>query len=402
MVVGFILLNQFAVSSFSLGELFKPLEYIDISQIYDRYAVFIDLVIYLLIFIGLAQITLGQRFNGKGGKAITIGIGFTLSISLALAERVLAFSIRSFGPIAAGIFLALLGIMIYRLIKHFGAGFAVSGSLAYIIVFLSVIAAVPGFFSWINLTMPILNLILVIGLFVASYQIISHLFRHKGITGSLGHKLEEMKGNSNTVTNSFNGSEKFQKEQIEPITKKAFKSSNQMQKELLDILNYIEKYGQMPGARKLIKEQIDRILPEQIELMEQLKKLQILHKRVLSFDLSLYSKQAQVKFKELSKNEKELFKKELSDLYTKLRVEKQLQELEQKIQLYHQSMKAFLQQACVCLIRGEVINAKNLIQKAISLEKGSSSIIEKLAILEKQISEHTKNEINLEKLTKAV
>ena len=401
MLAGFILSTQLSTSPGSLGALFKPLEYIDISGLYDRYAVFIDLAIYLLIFVGLAQLTLGQRFSGHGGKAVTIGIGLTLALSLAIAEKFLGFSIRSFGPIAAGIFLAVLGMMIYRLIKHFGAGFAVSGSLAYIIVLLSVIAAVPGFFSWINDAMPIINLGLLAGFFIACYNIIAHLLHHKSISERFGRKLKEVAKNSNDITSSLNRSEKFQKDEIKPITQRAFKSSNQILNELLEILKSIERYAQIPEARKVIKEQIDRILPEQIELMEQLKKLQILHKRVLSFDLSLYSNQSQMRLRELSDTGKAMIKQESINLYTKLGVEKQLQEFEQRIQSYQASIKSCLQQASVYLMSGDIIRTKEFIQKAISLEKGTSSIIEKLAVLEKQILEHTKKEIALERHTAA-
>lgn len=399
MLAGFILSTQLSTSSGSLGALFRPLEYIDISALYDRYSIMIDLVIYLLIFVGLAQFTLGQRFKGRGGKAITIGIGLTLALSLAIAEKFLGFSIRSFGPIAAGIFLAVLGLMLYRLIKHFGAGFAVSCSLAYIIVLLSVIATVPGFFKWVNDAMPILNLILLIGFFIACYNIISHLFRNTSISERFGRKLKEVTKNSNDVTSSLNKSENFQKDQIKPITNKAFKSSNQVLNELLEILRSIEKYAQLPEARKIIKEQIDRILPEQLELTEQLKRLQILHNKVLSSDLSIYSNQTQARFRELSENEKALFKEENLALYAKLGVEKQLQDLEQRIKSYQGGIKACLQQASSCLISGDIIKTREFIQKAISLEKGTVSIIEKLTILEKHILEHSRKEVSLERHT---
>ena len=41
----------------SLGEILRPLEYLDVAQIYDRYAIIIDLVVYLMVFVGLAQVT---------------------------------------------------------------------------------------------------------------------------------------------------------------------------------------------------------------------------------------------------------------------------------------------------------------------------------------------------------
>ena len=103
----------------------RPLEYLDISKLYESYTVFIDFAIYLMVFVGISQITLGSRFQGKGGKAITIAIGISLALSLAISEKYLGFSLRSLGPIAVGIFLAILSVMIYRLIKQLGGDFAV-------------------------------------------------------------------------------------------------------------------------------------------------------------------------------------------------------------------------------------------------------------------------------------
>ena len=385
----------------SLGEILKPLEYIDVSQIYYRYAIIIDLVVYLMVFVGLAQVTLGNKFQGRGGKAITIAIGVSLAISMAIAERAFGFSLGSFGPIAVGLFLAILGVMIYRLIKHLGAGFAVSGSMAYVIIILFLTATMPGFFAWINQNIPLLNLGLVIGFIWALYNLISHLFKHKGLSQKLAKKFKDIKAESNEDISKLTNSKSFQRSQIKPITKQAFKTSNQILNELAEILKSIEKYGHMPEARAEIKKQIDRILPEQMELMETIKTLQNRHGRILAFDMGIYSQEFQNRYRELSGPEKAAMKKELEDEYIKLGIEKQLPVLERQIEDYHIGIRNHLIQASSFLMARDIENAKALIKKAINLEQQTKLILDRLRNLEKQIFRHTKRELKMEKELKA-
>ena len=55
----------------------------------------IDAIIAFLIFFGVAKVTLGKRFEGRGGRAIIIGIGLALSTGFLLMEKTLNFSLRS-------------------------------------------------------------------------------------------------------------------------------------------------------------------------------------------------------------------------------------------------------------------------------------------------------------------
>ena len=56
-----------------------------IHTVYRKFDVLIDAAIYLVIFLGLAQATIGRKFEyKKGGRAITIGIGIVLAFGLAL------------------------------------------------------------------------------------------------------------------------------------------------------------------------------------------------------------------------------------------------------------------------------------------------------------------------------
>jgi len=351
-----------------LQEGLRPLEYLDISQLYSRYSVFIDFAIYLMVFVGISQLTLGNRFQGRGGKAIAIAIGVSLALSLAVTEKYLGFSIKSLGPIAVAIFLAILSVMIYRLIKQLGGSFAVSGSLAYIIILLFLTATMPGFFAWINRNTPLLGLGLIIGFFWASYNVVSHLFRRKKLSQELGEKFDKVKTEAKGEIDNLDRSKRFQKANVRRITKRAKKASREILEDLEEILKAIDKYGHLPEVGPMIKEQIDKVMPEQLELVDFLTRLQNLHKRLLSFDTSLYSHELQTRYRNLTGPERAMLKKELEDEYQKLGIERQLLDLEGKAHGYLADMKNVLAQAGQEMVSGNPEGAKASIRGAIALD----------------------------------
>ena len=158
---------------FSLEDLFRPFEFLDIAEMYDHYSGIVDLFIYLLIFTGTAQVTLGRRFAGRGARAISAGTGISLALAMVMAEEKFGFSIKSFGPVAAGILVLLLGVMIYRLFHYIGMVRPGSWSVAYVTIFIAMHAVAPQFFTWIDETLPIINVVAVIALVLAVIGVIS-------------------------------------------------------------------------------------------------------------------------------------------------------------------------------------------------------------------------------------
>ena len=72
------------MATFTFEELLKPFEYLDISSLYNNYSFIIDAIIAFLIFFGVAKVTLGKRFEGRGGKAIIIGISSNPGITVVV------------------------------------------------------------------------------------------------------------------------------------------------------------------------------------------------------------------------------------------------------------------------------------------------------------------------------
>lgn len=133
-------------------------------QVYTKYFVFIDAAIYLIIFLGLTQISLKRLWQGRDKKAMKtmmIGISLVLALSLALFEAQQGFNISSFGPLAAIILMALLGYTLWGGLKELDVGDPMKRAAgAYIVVYYSMIAVVPSAMNWINENVPIVAAIL--------------------------------------------------------------------------------------------------------------------------------------------------------------------------------------------------------------------------------------------------
>jgi len=132
------------------------------DEVYTKFSFFIDTVIYLIIFLGLAKFALGKRF-GKEGRAVVVGVGIVLALSLSLFSARAGFNIASFGPVAAIILMALMGYSVWVGIKSLeieGVDNLTLAAIAYLLVYFGVLMAVPGAAAWINERVPVIGALL--------------------------------------------------------------------------------------------------------------------------------------------------------------------------------------------------------------------------------------------------
>ena len=116
-----------------INQILEPFREIDIASTYQTNYLFIDFVIYLLIFVGLSKFVFSKRFSGNGGKAISVGVGLILSLSMSIFSYTTGFSIGSFGPIAAIILMLLVGMLLFGFIRQIGGNTVNSGIGAFIV-----------------------------------------------------------------------------------------------------------------------------------------------------------------------------------------------------------------------------------------------------------------------------
>jgi len=129
-----------------------------VVDLLQKYGVFIEFVLYAILFIGISEASLGrvQTFQGRGGKAVISVVGIALAISLAWFGEKNNFHIYNFGPLAGVLLVFIIFMAVYALIKgmigedNFGwqdRGFAVCLAIVCCISF--VIALFKELAEWI-------------------------------------------------------------------------------------------------------------------------------------------------------------------------------------------------------------------------------------------------------------
>lgn len=164
--------------------LLDPLQGIDFGSFYqDNYA-FIDGIIYLLIFIGLARFAFG-RIYGKGSqssKAVTIGVGLALAFAASFFELQTGFNLGVLGPYAALIILLIMLFLLFELFKSVSEDSTLSAAIAILLGYGLLRTALSPLWNWIEQT-PTLKGIVHLAALTAVIVIIIKLF---GMFGSKG------------------------------------------------------------------------------------------------------------------------------------------------------------------------------------------------------------------------
>ena len=164
-----------AFASNILDRLFEPFFGWNIAGTYQSASQFIDFVLYLIFFISVTRFALAKRFDAKTQKPITIIVGIVLAIGMSVFGRRWGFSIGDLAPLAGLLFLVVLGMMFFKLIKDMGDSVPGAGAFAFLLIFFSMTAIVPSFYSWIIQKIPFLEALLSIGVLLAVFVAIKEM-----------------------------------------------------------------------------------------------------------------------------------------------------------------------------------------------------------------------------------
>lgn len=108
---------------------------INILDFYNQYGSYIDMVLFLLIFLGVSRGVFGQHFK-EGNKTVYVGIGLFLSFALLLYEESAGFHLlTAFGPAVFILFLIIVLYLVFKFIYSSGkAGIFVIG-VTYLVLY---------------------------------------------------------------------------------------------------------------------------------------------------------------------------------------------------------------------------------------------------------------------------
>ena len=348
---------------------------------------------------GYLKSPLENVLRHRGGKAVVVAIGLVLAIGLAISETYIGFNLRSFGPLAAAIFIFLVGFVIFLGIKSAGMESIGAASITLVLTYFSIRSVSPSFFDWMisNKYLSWLHSVILIAVFISVYKIFRLFFSKK--EESKEPKSDRFFKNVVSKPNDFishlkeeKDEKTFIKKKLEKITDEAGKDSNQMIKDLIEIKKNVQEFGNTDKGRELISKKVATIIPKERLVHLRIQALREMVKRISNFDIHNFEN-LQSEYKALSKSEKNKLEKQLNDEWQKLDSEKQLHKLEEVIKKYDQSFIHNLELFIVSLRSNKIKAAIEQIDEAIKNEKNLFTTFQQMVRIEKQLEHFTKKEI---------
>ncbi|GEM_PF-2884453 len=174
-----------ATSALSLNYVFNPFQGLDIAGFYQRYYQFIDAIIYLMLFISLAQYAFAKVYKmpdgkpSREGKMIAVAIGLALMVSMVVLESNTGWYLGKLVPVALLVFLLMLAILLYNLLLGLFDGDnkkSVSGSLTYLIIYGLLVVPFGTLYQWIAQNVPILSGLLGLASVAAFIYLVIQMF----------------------------------------------------------------------------------------------------------------------------------------------------------------------------------------------------------------------------------
>jgi len=393
----FFILPPFVFASDNtFNTLFHPLQSLDISSFYNLYHYWVDFFIFLALFVSVGKITLGRRFGAREGKVLSVVIGLVLALSLSLLEYKAGFSIKSFGPIAAGILILVVGMVIFYLIKAIGAGNTGAGSFAFVITYFLIRATLPdliltlegnSWFAWLDLG-------LMVAVLISILKIIGSLWSGR-VMKSFGRVLERSRSPENTNLRRNINDEKQEmsliKRDLRGITKEGMKEGGSIIDRLREMVRILEKYGSTDKARHLVAEKLNQIAPKENLILKQLGYLKDLGQKIEDFDIRSF-KELRDRWDKVPNKEKDIVREEILLEKNKIVSERNLKEMEDSLIRNDNDFRYCLGMAIDSLKSNQPQQARDWILKVIRCEEIATTIFKNMKDIEGRLLKLTKRE----------
>lgn len=197
-----------------LDSILQPFRGSDVGRIYDTYSLFIDAVLYLLLFLGLTQMVYVKVYGKKEGKLVAVAIGLALTFAMALMESRTGFRLGSLMPIGAIVLMFALFILLYNLFNGVFNDTGASLALAFLIIYAFIMSTFSFLYQWLETNAPLLAALIQIAMIISFVVLIIKLIgMFKG--------GQDDSSNSSTVTitpEEGGGEKKPVKPEITPVT----------------------------------------------------------------------------------------------------------------------------------------------------------------------------------------
>lgn len=393
MLVG---LPTVAAAGDPLTRLFAPLRSVDVARFYEFNHAWIDFVVFLFLFTAVARYSLGRRLGGREGQLLSIVIGLSLALALSLTQRKLGFSLKSFGPLAAGLVIFLVGLAVFNLIRGLGLGRTGAGSLAFLVTYFLVRATTPNFFSWLetNEQTAWIHLVLVIAVLVSVWRVFRIVWpKRNGAPSAQSRSFDSPADREKFDLIKQDQVElKLMDQGVEGLTNQELADEQKILNELNWAIQIIDSHGHDPAKLWPLADRLASLENQTDHGMKQLARLKSLSRRIEKDDLRSF-KQLAGRLKKMSPQERSQMKRQLALAKKKIISEEELVKLEDLIRSQAKSRSKLLKAAVFQLRQNGSEQARALLTKACDLEKGAVAALVEMKRKEEELLRTIKIEL---------
>lgn len=345
-----------------IGRALDPLRYLPLSQLYAQFSSVIDFFVYLLIFLGLAQWSLESRFQGRGGKALTVGIGTALALSLSLAENRFSFSIASLGVLAGAIALILVGIVLFPLAQKVGLKTSTAVMAVVALIYLGIGILTPEAYNWIDINAPLIHGIAAAALIALLVKAVWRVFH-----GAVKPGAPSVAALSTPEQEAVSGESRAIKDEPAVLAQER-KDLTAARTEMQGLVNQLGTDPQSPQVQTYAHAVFRRAKDRDMVLRQRLDYIQTLNSRLERFDLGLFH-EMKARYDKLPAADQARLRKEIDLERLKVFREREVEDLSKNARSQLVRLEAVLDAIDTAVSRGDQSTARSLAVKAARLDR---------------------------------
>ncbi len=375
---------------------------LDLKVVYLRWWPAVDFLLFFALFAGVVHATVGRRFDARGGQLVTLALGAVLALGALGFEWAFDINLTALAPVAAVVFLVLLGVSLFWLLRTMGlhAGTSVVGTVVVLAVAVSAIS--PRFSGALLWLTALLQLGALGG---AGYLIVSVMFGRGHARA--GARLDtEAKAIASATTDQDRANRRWSDNEnralteeknaiaksLRPITKQAQKTAERVLSELQLVKKSLARGPPSEKDRHIIGAALARLRPERTELGTLLDQVKQLDQRLLSFDEKTLPALT-ARAGPMSPRQRGTLYRLVLEERDKIGIEKKVGYIESFVEKYDAQGVACAQQAADQLVRGDLETAKRWVDAAIGYEEQAIKMIERTRAVERMLQRLTKLEL---------
>lgn len=150
-----------------------------LGEWYDAHPWAVDGLVYLVLFVGIAKVTLGRRYDGRGGAAVVAAVGTALAVAAATFAYRSGFTLASLGPTAWLVLLTLIGILLFDLGRSAGVPVLPAAALSVLVMVTAAAGIGRALDEWFVQSglLPVVQLLALAAIAVTAWWIASSVGR---------------------------------------------------------------------------------------------------------------------------------------------------------------------------------------------------------------------------------